>query len=369
MEEPPTAPLRTEGRWPSPFQPWYRISHWLKGAPNDSDICGCSSLSLQGAPSRVSVEATLSKICRLQAVLYSRFALRNWRVRTVIHALSAMQHPPSLVVVHCGASQENSDKNIRQAEELGGYSPQHNTVWICGNRLWSPFNFRRVLLHELLHAFDFARAKLDTSNCEHIACTEIRAINLSEQCGLWASRSLSAKDLESPLDADSIANHSAQKIRKLQQEAARAKILSDEAEAASADAARAAAKMSTVDAVGEGKTSSAAMAALAKAERLLALAAASTKAAKDADQAATEATNGVPPWQASKRNACVAKQARLSTQRLQQCRQPGVADSAVASVFSKCLADTWPFEHPPEFDSRLRPSRIYADHAETLISS
>lgn len=322
MDEHPTAPHSTEGPGASPSLPWYRISHWLKGPSKDNDICGCSSLSLQGVPPRVSVEAALSKIWRLQAELFSYFALRNWRVRTVTHALSAMQHPPSLVVVHCGVPQKASDQNIQQPEELGGYSPQHNTVWICGNRLWSPFNFRRVLLHELLHAFDFARAKIDTSNCEHIACTEIRAVNLSEQCGLWASRNLPATDLESPLDGDSIAKLPAREIRRLRQEAAAANIISDEAEAAAADAAKDAAKASTADAVGEG---SAATAALAKAEKLAGLAAASTKTAERANQAAAKASRGVPPWQTSKRNACVAKQARLSVQQLQQCRQPGVA--------------------------------------------
>eukprot|EP00929_Paragymnodinium_shiwhaense_P059555 TRINITY_DN2982_c0_g1_i2.p1 TRINITY_DN2982_c0_g1~~TRINITY_DN2982_c0_g1_i2.p1 ORF type:complete len:191 (+),score=18.97 TRINITY_DN2982_c0_g1_i2:340-912(+) len=42
-----------------------------------------------------------------------------------------------------------------------------------------------VLVHELVHAFDFARAKIDTSSCVHIACTEIRAWNMSGECELW----------------------------------------------------------------------------------------------------------------------------------------------------------------------------------------
>eukprot|EP00913_Durusdinium_trenchii_P028692 g26908.t1 len=42
-----------------------------------------------------------------------------------------------------------------------------------------------VLVHELTHAFDFARAKVDTGSCVHIACTEIRAWNLSGECDLW----------------------------------------------------------------------------------------------------------------------------------------------------------------------------------------
>merc|ERR1712118_326493 len=68
---------------------------------------------------------------------------------------------------------------------MGGYSPRHHRVWICANRFWNPFEFRRVLAHELIHAFDFARAKIDPTSCVHIACTELRAWNLSGECDLW----------------------------------------------------------------------------------------------------------------------------------------------------------------------------------------
>ncbi|RLU17066.1 hypothetical protein DMN91_011135 [Ooceraea biroi] len=42
----------------------------------------------------------------------------------------------------------------------------------------SEFN-QGVLLHELIHMFDFCRNKLDVKNIDHIACTEIRAANLA----------------------------------------------------------------------------------------------------------------------------------------------------------------------------------------------
>jgi mitochondrial inner membrane protease ATP23 len=35
-----------------------------------------------------------------------------------------------------------------------------------------------TLAHELIHAYDACRAKMDYSNCLHHACTEIRASNL-----------------------------------------------------------------------------------------------------------------------------------------------------------------------------------------------
>jgi len=43
-------------------------------------------------------------------------------------------------------------------------------------------NAVRVLTHELVHAFDYCRFNFDPSDCRHIACTEIRAANLSGDC-------------------------------------------------------------------------------------------------------------------------------------------------------------------------------------------
>lgn len=334
MQESQGDPPPTEGCLTSPPSSWSWLTRWLKGstgAPNERNVCGCSPSSLQGLAPKVTVEAALSKAYQWQAHFLSFFALQNWRVKTLTHALSAMQHPPSLIVVHCGPPKHSGteDRRGQPIEELGGYSPEYNTVWLCGNRLWSPFSFRRILIHELVHAFDFARAKIDTNNCRHVACTEIRAINLSEQCGLWASRSLPPEGLESSLDRQLILSFSEKESRRLQQEAAAAKVLSDEAAAAALDAAKAgaAASAATSKTEGDSAPSSAAAAALARAEQLAARAAAAAKAAQEAKEAAAAASRGVPLWQSSKRNACVANQAKLSVQQLKQCEQPGVAVS------------------------------------------
>ncbi|CAK9085776.1 unnamed protein product [Durusdinium trenchii] len=107
--------------------------------------------------------------------LLSRQAFGFWKVEILLNALSAMKAPVDLVCVRCPAD----------VRHRAGYSPKHNRIWMCANRFWNPFEFRRVLVHELTHAFDFARAKVDTGSCVHIACTEIRAWNLSGECDLW----------------------------------------------------------------------------------------------------------------------------------------------------------------------------------------
>jgi inner membrane protease ATP23 len=42
-----------------------------------------------------------------------------------------------------------------------------------------------VLTHELIHAYDDCRSTVDWDNLEHLACSEIRAANLSGDCFYW----------------------------------------------------------------------------------------------------------------------------------------------------------------------------------------
>ena len=45
---------------------------------------------------------------------------------------------------------------------------------------------RSTVLHELIHAYDDARAYIDPQNCLHQACSEIRAAKLSGECS-WSA--------------------------------------------------------------------------------------------------------------------------------------------------------------------------------------
>ncbi|ORZ38125.1 peptidase M76 family-domain-containing protein [Catenaria anguillulae PL171] len=63
----------------------------------------------------------------------------------------------------------------------GGFSPEHGVV-LCENRLYSKSHLEETMAHEMIHALDHCRAKLDWDNCLHHACTEIRAANLSGDC-------------------------------------------------------------------------------------------------------------------------------------------------------------------------------------------
>lgn len=60
----------------------------------------------------------------------------------------------------------------------GGYDPIHNQIVVCKNNSKTRNMCCSVLAHELIHMFDFCRAKADFANLEHLACTEIRAASI-----------------------------------------------------------------------------------------------------------------------------------------------------------------------------------------------
>lgn len=61
----------------------------------------------------------------------------------------------------------------------GGYDPILNQVVICQNAVSKIGHIQGVLLHEMIHMFDYCRHNLDFKNLDHLACTEIRAANLA----------------------------------------------------------------------------------------------------------------------------------------------------------------------------------------------
>jgi inner membrane protease ATP23 len=58
-------------------------------------------------------------------------------------------------------------------------------IYLCQEHVTGPKHANTILIHELIHAIDMCRAKMDPlRNCMQLACTEIRAENLSGECGM-----------------------------------------------------------------------------------------------------------------------------------------------------------------------------------------
>lgn len=59
-------------------------------------------------------------------------------------------------------------------------------VYLCQEHVAGQKHADTILSHELIHAIDMCRAKLDPlHNCMQLACTEIRAENLSGECNMY----------------------------------------------------------------------------------------------------------------------------------------------------------------------------------------
>jgi inner membrane protease ATP23 len=58
-------------------------------------------------------------------------------------------------------------------------------IYLCQEHVTGPKHANTILAHELIHAIDVCRAKMDPlRNCMQLACTEIRAENLSGECDM-----------------------------------------------------------------------------------------------------------------------------------------------------------------------------------------
>ncbi|XP_020651184.2 mitochondrial inner membrane protease ATP23 homolog isoform X1 [Pogona vitticeps] len=67
----------------------------------------------------------------------------------------------------------------------GGFDSSTSQIVLCQNNIHQQSHMNRVVIHELIHAFDHCRAQVDWfNNVRHLACSEIRAANLSGDCSL-----------------------------------------------------------------------------------------------------------------------------------------------------------------------------------------
>ncbi|KAL0272177.1 UNVERIFIED_CONTAM: hypothetical protein PYX00_005256 [Menopon gallinae] len=76
----------------------------------------------------------------------------------------------------------------------GGYDVEWNQIVVCQNSYKSRKIPEVTLIHELIHMFDYCVNHIDFNKNEHLACTEIRAANLSH-CSFLSSLMLKQSSL------------------------------------------------------------------------------------------------------------------------------------------------------------------------------
>lgn len=92
--------------------------------------------------------------------------------------LSAMKNSGCKVFKDRHFSCEDCDGTVS-----GGFDAASSQIVLCQNNIHQQSHMNRVVTHELIHAFDHCRAHVDWfNNYRHLACSEIRAANLSGDC-------------------------------------------------------------------------------------------------------------------------------------------------------------------------------------------
>jgi len=59
------------------------------------------------------------------------------------------------------------------------------SITLCSNRLYNRDDIGESLVHEMIHAYDYLVRKMDFSDCDQLACSEIRANRDGECKGKW----------------------------------------------------------------------------------------------------------------------------------------------------------------------------------------
>jgi hypothetical protein len=59
------------------------------------------------------------------------------------------------------------------------------SITLCSNRLYKYSDVEESLMHEMIHAYDYLARKMDLTDCEQLACSEIRSNREGECSGTW----------------------------------------------------------------------------------------------------------------------------------------------------------------------------------------
>ncbi|KAI0131690.1 peptidase M76 family-domain-containing protein [Hypoxylon sp. NC0597] len=102
-------------------------------------------------------------------------------LREKVEALNGTLDKNNVVCRRCPARLTDDGQVHRSS---GGFSPGHG-ILICANEVRNRNHLEDTLAHEMVHAWDHLRWKVDwmgDKDLKHAACTEIRAAMLSGEC-------------------------------------------------------------------------------------------------------------------------------------------------------------------------------------------
>ncbi|KAF2159351.1 hypothetical protein M409DRAFT_60932 [Zasmidium cellare ATCC 36951] len=98
--------------------------------------------------------------------------------------ITFLKHNIDLLTPPTGAA-SIGPHNVRcrkcDTNQSGGFSSEHG-ILLCANQFRNRGHLEDTLAHEMVHAYDHLRFKLDPLDLRHAACMEIRASMLSGEC-------------------------------------------------------------------------------------------------------------------------------------------------------------------------------------------
>ncbi|EDK36365.2 hypothetical protein PGUG_00463 [Meyerozyma guilliermondii ATCC 6260] len=103
---------------------------------------------------------------------------RDWMFKYSPSVKFMMEHVQKL---GGNLSSKNITCDMCDGMKGGGFHPEMG-ILLCSNWIKDKWQLEDILTHELVHAYDHLKFKVDLTNLKHHACTEIRASALSGEC-------------------------------------------------------------------------------------------------------------------------------------------------------------------------------------------
>ncbi|KAF2684497.1 mitochondrial inner membrane peptidase Atp23 [Lentithecium fluviatile CBS 122367] len=99
-----------------------------------------------------------------------------------------LQYSPVITFLRDEVGKLGGDLNARNihcrmctAEQSGGFHVDHG-IMLCANKFRNRGHQEDTMAHEMVHAWDHLKFKVEDNNLRHQACLEIRASTLSGEC-------------------------------------------------------------------------------------------------------------------------------------------------------------------------------------------
>ncbi len=128
---------------------------------SEKDVKQLQSDIVQDTKYHLTCEKTLEKVL-----------LRNTKVHHILDAIENLGCPLPKNFFSCRSCEEQQISGGIMIDVVEG-KPAVPKIVICEDKFVEIETFENTLIHELIHAYDICRAKIDFQNCVQHACTEV----------------------------------------------------------------------------------------------------------------------------------------------------------------------------------------------------